>query len=403
MKTLLLVTGLLIGTHLLSGCLGGSTPAPVSDNRSTQANEVRPNVFDSSNFTPLPAAGGASAELRAVRERILGPDALNPEVVKVWWVGVSSFIVSMKGHLFLLDAWEIVGAHANYVPIGCEELAAIKPEAIFIGHGHFDHAADAGYVAGLSNAVLVAGTTVCDIARERAAAENIANDFRCLNLGDQNTPGPGSTQSIKIWEDLPDVQVIQHTHSAADPTDLASGGRPLVYIPEVLTYPTFLNTSMAEALRFLGTLRDDGGVGQPAGGTWAYHFRVDDFALFWHDSTGIMKTDDPTSMAIFNAIEQLPGCVDVQLNAIVGFGMVTSAYRDALAYVAAAKPKLALPTHHDAWAPGIGGGAAAYEDSWREAVGSLPGNIQIDYLRDPVDYMVPRSFVLQDPRWQGGC
>lgn len=403
MKTLLLVTGLLIGTHLLSGCLGGSTPASVADNRNTQPSEVRPNVFDASNFTPLPAAGETTAELRATREKILGPDAMNPEVVKVWWVGVSSFIVSMKGHLFLLDAWEIVGAHANYVPIGREELAAIQPEAIFIGHGHFDHAADAGYIAGLSNAVLVAGTTVCDIARERAAAENIPNAFPCLNLGDQNTPGPGSTQSIQVWEDLPAVQVIQHTHSAADPTDLLSGGRPLVYIPDVLTYPTFLNTSMAEALRFLGTLRDDGGFGQPEGGTWAYHFRADDFALFWHDSTGIMKADDPTSQAIFRAIEELPECVDVQLNAIVGFGMVTSAYRDALAYVEAANPKLALPTHHDAWAPGIGGGAAAYEDSWREAVASLPGDIQIDYLRDPVDYMLPRSFVLQDPRWRGGC
>lgn len=403
MKTLLLATGLLIGTHLLSACLGGSTPAPSPENRSTQASETRANVFDASTFKPLPAAGQATAELRAIREQILGPDALNPDVVTVWWVGVSSFIVSMKGHLFLLDAWEIVGAHANYVPIGREELAAIQPEVIFIGHGHFDHAADAGYVAGLSNAVLVAGTTVCDIARERAAAENIPNTFACLNLGDQSTPGPGSTQAIQVWEDMPPVQVIQHTHSAADPTDLLSGGRPLVYIPEVLTYPTFLNTSMAEALRFLGTLRDDGGVGQPAGGTWAYHFRADDFALFWHDSTGIMKADDPTSQAIFRAIEQLPECVDVQLNAIVGFGMVTSAYRDALAYVRAANPKLALPTHHDAWAPGIGGGAAAYEDSWREAVSSLPADIQIDYLRDPADYMLPRRFVLQDPRWRGGC
>ena len=144
MKTLLLATGLMIGSHLLSGCLGGSTPTSIADNRDTQASETRQNVFDASNFTPLPAASKATAELRAIREKILGPDAMNPEVVKVWWVGVSSFIVSMKGHLFLLDAWEIVGAHANYVPIRREELAAIKPEAIFIGHGHFDHAASAG-------------------------------------------------------------------------------------------------------------------------------------------------------------------------------------------------------------------------------------------------------------------
>lgn len=397
---------------LLSACLGGdnstvqtgSTGATGSGSgASVGQNEARANVFQAGNFKPLPAARPASAELMAVREWILGPKAMDDNQVKFWWVGVSSFIVSMKGHLFLLDAWEIVGLHADYLPIGREELAALQPEAIFIGHGHFDHAADAGYVASQSNALLVAGGTVCDIARERAVSEGMPGNFPCLNLGDQITPGVGSTQSIRIWEDLPPVNVVQHTHSAAEPADLLSGGMPLVYIPDVLTYPTYLNTSLAEALRFIGTLRDDGGVGQPAGGTWAYQFRADDFSFFWHDSTGVMKTGNADSEAIARAIANLPECVDVQLNAIVGFGLLTSAYRDALAYVALAKPKLTLPTHHDAWTPGIGGGAVAYESSWLQAVGKLPNSPEVDYLRDPQDYMKPRSFRLDDPRWAGGC
>eukprot|EP01030_Chromulinospumella_sphaerica_P015458 gene15458-15267_t len=182
----------------------------------TTPNETRPNVFDASSFKPLPAARAPSAELQATRERILGPNAMDPE----------------QGHLFLMDAWEIVGVHANYVPIGREELAAIQPEAIFIGHGHFDHAADAGYVAGLSNALLIAGSNVCDIARERAASEGIPNTFPCLNLGDQTNPGAGSARAIQIWEDVEPVHVVQHTHSTAEPADLLSGGMPLVYIPD---------------------------------------------------------------------------------------------------------------------------------------------------------------------------
>lgn len=388
---------------LLTGCLGSDSASVRVESNRVGANETRPNVFDANNFVPLPAARAPSAELQATRDRILGPNATDPNQVKFWWVGVSSFIVSMKGHLFLMDAWEIVGLHADYVPIGREELAAIQPEAIFIGHGHFDHAADAGYVAGLGGALLVGGSTVCDIARERAANEGIPNNFPCLNLGNQNTPGAGSSRAIKIWEDVPPVTVVQHTHSAAEPTDLLSGGMPLVYIPDVLTFPTYLNTSVAEALRFAGTLRDDGGVGQPAGGTWAYHFRAGDFAWFWHDSTGVMKAGNADSQAVANALSNLPECVDVQLNAIVGFGLVTSAYRDALAYVALTKPKVALPTHHDAWTPGIGGGAAAYENSWLNAVSQLPEPPEVDYLRDPVDYMKPRSFNINDPRWAGGC
>ncbi|HEX4856354.1 MAG TPA: MBL fold metallo-hydrolase, partial [Limnobacter sp.] len=77
--------------------------------------------------------------------------------------------------------------------------------------------------------------------------------------------------------------------------------------------------------------------------------------------------------------------------------------RDALAYVALAKPKLTLPGHHDAWTPGIGGGASAYENSWLDAVSRLPNPPEVDYLRDPEDYLKPRSFRLDDPRWSGGC
>lgn len=397
-------TTALLATVMLAGCLGSnSPPSPTSASPApTQAAETRPNVFTGSNFTPLPAAQ-ASAELTQIRQSILGPDAIDPNLVQFWWVGVSSFVVSAKGHLFLLDAWEIVGLHANYLPIGREELAALQPEAIFIGHGHFDHAADAGYVAGLSNAVLVAGSTVCDTARQRAASEGIPDTFPCLNLGDATQPGVGTTQAIQVWEDLPAVNVIQHTHSAAEPADLLNGGSPLVYIPDILTFPTYLNTNVGEALRFLQTLPDDGGVGQPAGGTWAYHFRVDDFSFFWHDSTGIIQPDNPESQAIIAAIENLPECVDVQLNAIVGFGLVTSAYRDALAYVAAAKPKIALPTHHDAWTPVIGGGANAYKQTWLDAVNSLPNPPEVDYLQDPADYLKARSYSLNDPRFAGGC
>ncbi len=389
-------------TVILSACLGGNSSDNPSTARGVQAAETRPNVFTRDTFVPLPAAQN-NPVLTQVREQILGPGAMDPDVVQFWWVGVSSFVVSMKGHLFLLDAWEIVGMHANYVPIGREELAALQPEAIFIGHGHFDHAADAGYIAARSNAVLVAGSTVCDTARERASEEGLPANFPCLNLGDATQPGPGSTQSLGIWEDLPPVHVIQHTHSAAEPGDLLAGGAPLVYIPDVLTFPTYLNTNMGEALRFLQTLPDDGGAGQPAGGTWAYQFSVDEFSFFWHDSTGIMKPDNPTSQAIDRAIRNMPECTDVQLNAIVGFGMVTSAYRDALAYVAAARPKVALPTHHDAWAPAVGGGADAYKQSWLDAVATLPNPPQVDYLQDPEDYLKVRRYSINDPRWAGGC
>lgn len=388
-----LLTLVFIASLGLSACGGSSGTTSVTMPRA---------LADStpSTWQPLPPAGPVSPDVAAARLAILGPDSQRSDRVTVWWAGVSSFIVSAGGHLFFLDAWEVVGVHKGYVPLTRDELVAIQPEAIFIGHGHFDHAADAGYVASRTGATLIAGDSVCDTARRKVGQRTGDTTFSCLRLGlDADLPA-GTVLPIKIFSDLPEVQVIKHTHSAAEPSDLAQGGTPLVFVPNLLPFILNLNLDANELLGFVQSLPDDGAVGQPEGGTWAYHFRVGDFSLFWHDSTGPMAADNPEATAIRTSLSQLPGCVDVQIGAIVGFGMVTSAYRDALAYVDAARPQVFIPSHHDAWFPIIGGGAQAYEQQWTAGLNALAMPPQQDYLRDPEDYLVPRSFDINDPRWQ---
>ena len=131
-----------------------------------------------------------------------------------------------------------------------------------------------------------------------------------------------------------------------------------------------------------------------------YHLRVGDFSLLWHDSTGPIGDGEPGGSEVREALAALPGCVDVQLGAIVGFGMVTSGLRDSLAYVDAARPQLSIPSHHDAWAPVVGGGAAAYETQWRNALATLSHPPELDYLRDPQDYLAARVYAIDDPRWR---
>src|SRR3546814_718802 len=184
-----------------------------------------------------------------------------------------------------------------------------------------------------------------------------------------------------------------------DPTDLLTGGLPLLYVPELTSYIEHLDTDPREIAMFLASLPDDGLVGEPNGGTWAYQLRVGDFSLLWHDSSGPIG-DDAKGLATRAALEALPGCVDVQLGAIVGFGMVTSGLRDSTQYVASAHPRLFLPNHHDAWLPILGGGAAAYEPQWCAALATLEHPPELDYLRDPDDYMKPRVYRVDDARWK---
>jgi hypothetical protein len=386
---------LLFATLLLSAC----------GNENNAASQIAtPAIADASPESWQPLSNKViSNDTRAARLRILGDDGADARQVKVWWAGVSTFVVAAGGHLFLLDAWEVVGVHKGYVPITRDDLVALQPEAIFVGHGHFDHAADVGYVANRTGAALIAGDSVCNSARESAAQVEGALAFPCLRLGLDGDNPAGKVFAVKIFADMAPVSIIKHTHSAADPASLMMGGMPLVYTPEVLPFLLNLNTDYAETLKFLQSLSDDGGAGQPDGGTWAYHFRVGNFSWLWHDSTGAMPDQDPTADAIRSALATLPDCVDVQLGAIVGFGMVTSAYRDALSYVAAARPKLFIPNHHDAWFPVIGGGASAYETQWTQALNSLPEPPEQDYLRDPEDYLNVRSFDVAAAKWTSGC
>jgi hypothetical protein len=347
-----------------------------------------------SEWTPLPAARFVQvpAEVQAARDRILGPNATDPAYVKLWWFGVSSFIAAAGGHLFLFDAWEIVGLHADYVPIGREELAALRPEVIFVGHGHFDHAADVGYVAGRTGAVVVGSEEICDTAKADAARDGNEDNFRCLITGTMSTPAPGTIQAVKLWADLPEVHILQHIHSAATP-EPQDPGTPFIHIPDLLTFLVYLNTDPQETAQFIPTL------GDPQGGTWAYHLRVGHFGLLWHDSVGPINDGNPFAAEVQRALDAFPGCVDVQVGAIVGFNQPLNGLRDPRLYVQHAHPRVFLPTHHDAWAPVVGGGAAGYEDAWRAELAALEHPPELDYLRDPEDYLKPRAYRVNDPRW----
>ena len=375
----------------------------LTDNHSRQATQqpiqwMGP-TFTAQQFAPMGPAQPVDSTTQATRERLLGKNPTDPNWVRFWWVGVSSFIVSLNGHLFLLDAWEIVGFHTHYLPITRDDLVALQPEAIFVGHGHFDHAGDVGYVAGNTKALVIGSQSVCDTARYHANAEQLSKNFPCLVLGSQKEPPVANLQSVKVWSDLPSVTVLHHLHSAANKADLIKGEKPLFYSPTFKPFIEYFNTDWKKYKRFFASTQDDGGLGEPDGGTWAYHFRIKDFSFLWHDSTGPIDVSTPNGQATQDALGQLPECVDVQLHAIVSFSLFTSGFRDPLLYIQAANPKVALPTHHDAWAPIIGGGAKAYEEQWKKAISSLKNPPDVDYLTDPQDYLKPKQFKVVDPRW----
>jgi hypothetical protein len=341
--------------------------------------------------TPLPPASQVevSPEALDLRKKLLGTHALDPDFVTLHWFGVSGFVVTLKGHLFLFEAWEIVGAHKDYVLIGREEMAGLEPEAILAGHGDFDHAADIGYVAGRSGALVVGSQEVCDTAKEDAEADGLQDRFACVVLGTEASPAPGTMTELKLFSDVDPVTVLRHVHSAATAPSESNQAGPFLPVFDPMPYVQNPNTSPEEAARFLESVPD------PRGGLHLYHFRVGEFTLLLGDSSGPIF-DYP---AVRKALDSFPGCVDVMSNAIVGFDQPVSGLQDPRLYVENAHPKVFLPNHGDAWAPVISAGQAAYEDEWNAEMAKLANPPQTDLMKDPGDYMVERAYRVSDQRW----
>lgn len=347
-------------------------------------------------WDPLPPSNAVevSDETAALRDELLGEHWDDPRYVTLHWTGVSSFVVTIGGHLLLFDAWEIIGAVTDYLPLGREELAELEPEAVLVGHGHFDHAGDLGYVAGRSGAAVVGSHEICDVAVAGATREGVGTGFACAITGTADDPPPGTARSFRLFADVAPVTVLQHVHSAATPPSEDNEPDPFLPIMDHEPYLEHFADDPEELARFLGQQAE-----QDQGGTWMYQLADGQFTLLLGDSAGPIF-DHP---AVGEALASMPGCVDVLANAILGFDQPVSGLQDPVLYVAATQPRVFVPTHADAWAPVISAGQAQYEEALVAEMAEQGAGAEVDFLLDPDDYLAERAYRVDDPRWIGGA
>ena len=242
--------------------------------------------------TPLGARGGelltagSKADEVASRLRFFGPDNVNPATGEVRrdrlilsWFGVTNFAMAIRGHVVLLDAWVPRGAHSDYVPVEPAELAALRPEAILIGHAHFDHAADAVPLAEASGARLVGTAEHCDELQERTQ-----RPLRCLAALDAGV-FPGTRTEQRLFSGVK-VTTVKNLHSALSLPDGGDGLHVPVTPPPSTTVLRRPPTS-EDLVHILGHLPDS------EGGSVLYRFRIRDFRFVWHDTAGPLADKRP--------------------------------------------------------------------------------------------------------------
>ncbi|RMI35372.1 MBL fold metallo-hydrolase [Nocardia stercoris] len=318
----------------------------------------------------------------AARRRFFGADVVDPDSgavradrVVVSWFGCASFAVALGGTVVLLDAWVPRGATGGYVPTTPAEVAALRPAAIFLGHGHFDHAADAGPIAAASGATVFGTTQHCAAARADAPAAT----FHCVELGAAGDP-PGTMANHELGPIS--VTAVQHLHSALSPRDDGPQGSP-----GMRWQPPNLGSILRHPPRLPDVLNLCTHLTDPCGGTLLYQFRVGNFTLTWHDSSGPLLDNAPQ---VLDTLRALPR-TDLHLGAIQGYNQYRNGLRDPRTYIEALRPKVFAPCHHDNWLPLITTDARAYHEPLLAELNRIPpaGRPQLAWLADRADYLAP--------------
>src|SRR5882672_985830 len=88
------------------------------------------------------------------------------------WATNTTYVVSVLGRVILLDSYinrpELPTAplDTRRTPILPQDFVDVRPEAIFLGHGHGDHADNAAFVAKWTGATIYASPETCDVMQQ---------------------------------------------------------------------------------------------------------------------------------------------------------------------------------------------------------------------------------------------
>lgn len=312
--------GLFTRRGFLTGALSGGVlfaAASALPRRAVAANATSPDVqavFSNDAYTSLvPAAVG-------------GPMIANPHVISLRWLGCSCYELVHRGKVYLLDAWFDRGPRTR--PVGITPEQVIRTEAIFIGHAHFDHIADAPPIAARTGATII-GAPIST--RYGASVGTPANQLQTVTgLGGELLHFDGFT-----------VEPILAHHAVA-PTRTNSKGETVAQALFDLYSAALDPFTTAEVAEFQAVLAR--GSFDPliiTQGTIAYLFTFDSgYRLVWIDSGGPITSQLTTVMSRV-------GSTDLAIASYTLQGVPDLQVPVTMSLVSLFKPDLFLPCHHD--------------------------------------------------------
>lgn len=383
------------------------------------------------------AVAAPDPALIKARQKFFGRENVNPSTgelpkdkVVFSWLTNSTFATSISGKIVFLDTY-VTRLELNSkgrTPFVIQDLVDIKPEAIFLGHGHFDHADNAAYIAAKTGATIYATEETCaamqtDFNRMKAdatiqgnAQTRFATDavVRCVNVTSAgSTPG---TQVVHLAALEPTACIVafRHLHSVAVPADPdypPSPARLTVDPRDPVLFPA--GTSLTPGKPSVPGQMDittSGNSGAGGNASLFFHFVMregNNFTFAWHNSAGALKEGKgagwdgtPTDgQRLVNVMRGLP-YTDVHMGTASSANFNNNGLRDLIMYQDALQPKLYIPNHLTS---GVltreSASMAVYSGYLKQLELMKRPRPEMRWMIDPVDYMVPIVFNINDPVW----
>ncbi len=246
-----------------------------------------------------------------------GPMLHDPSTIMLRWLSTSNYELVYRGQVFLLDAYFDRGPRNR--PTGIVPGEVKRTDAIFIGHGHFDHMSDVAPIAQKTKAKVIGAPITIETAYKLGVPEG------------QGTAVAGG-ETLKFKGITVDAALAQHSTLSRDVLD--SLGR----LYDLDAGPATPEQTEAEkAILARGTFSPD----VITKGTIAYAFTFDTgFKLVWIDSAG------PVTDGV-RALAQKLGPVDIAIVAYQGHPVAQVQVPVTLELVKLFRPRIFMPAHHD--------------------------------------------------------
>lgn len=332
------------------------------------------------------------AEMVAARIELFGAGNVDPDTGTVRadrvifsWASVATFAAAVKGHVILFDAYVNRYLKGN-VPVAPQDLAAILPEYVILGHGHFDHAEDAAPIVAASGATLVGDAGQCAFVQAQMLE---GQTLQCREVMPSDAE-LGTSIDIAL---LPGVQTTvvkqPHSPSPANPPDFLADtpddGTSYSPCPLESATKDFL-FHLPSATTIVDAVARS--IVDPANGVYAYRFQVDGFSFLWMDSASALRAASP---AVGAALRALPP-VDVQFGALSTFARYQTCMRDIRLYTQAVRPRMFIPEHHDPIDPN-GPRTGAFKEVLEQEFANIPPDQRpcVRWIDAPADYVAPEA------------